>query len=135
LGSGQSSGTNQDAPDSNSIRHIHGQPEIEPTEGGQYAQRNIATACGNVTDATITGLQGWADGGESSKVRQIDDEWIAGRVEWNEPWFEVATRLCRVDDGISRRLDKPRLKALGNAVVPQVAEFIGHCIMQFENQP
>ena len=41
---------------------------------------------------------------------------------WDTPWLEVATRLCRVDDGVPRRMDRnPRLKALGNAIVPQVA--------------
>jgi DNA (cytosine-5)-methyltransferase 1 len=38
---------------------------------------------------------------------------------WDTPWPEVAARLCRVDDGVSRRVD--RLKALGNAIVAQVA--------------
>lgn len=47
------------------------------------------------------------------------------RPDWSKHWFEVATRLCRVDDGIPRRLDRnSRLKALGNAIVPQVAEQI-----------
>lgn len=41
---------------------------------------------------------------------------------WRENWIEVATRLCRVDDGVRNRVD--RLKALGNAIVPQVAEEI-----------
>ena len=45
--------------------------------------------------------------------------------DWSANWIEVATRLCRVDDGLPRRLDRnPRLKALGNAIVPQVAEEI-----------
>jgi DNA (cytosine-5)-methyltransferase 1 len=49
----------------------------------------------------------------------------SGRTQWDTHWFEVATHLCRVDDGIPRRLDRnPRLKALGNAIVPQVAEEI-----------
>lgn len=38
---------------------------------------------------------------------------------WNQNWLEVATRFCRVDDGVSDRVH--RLKALGNAIVPQVA--------------
>ena len=38
----------------------------------------------------------------------------------------------RRDDGVSRGLDRPRLKALGNAVVPQVVEIIGRAIMQAE---
>lgn len=46
---------------------------------------------------------------------------IGGRG-WQEPWFEVAIRLCRVDDGVPRKLDRAnRLKALGNAIVPQIA--------------
>jgi DNA (cytosine-5)-methyltransferase 1 len=38
------------------------------------------------------------------------------------PWL-VEPRICRVADGIPDRLD--RLRALGNAVVPPVAEWIG----------
>jgi len=41
------------------------------------------------------------------------------RDAWQENWLEVATRFCRVDDGISDRIH--RLKALGNAIVPQIA--------------
>jgi hypothetical protein len=34
-----------------------------------------------------------------------------------------------VVDGVSRGLDGARIKALGNAVVPQVVEIIGRAIM------
>ncbi len=50
---------------------------------------------------------------------------------WDENWTKVATRLCRVDDGVPRRLDRnPRLKALGNAIVPQVAAEIMRAIKE-----
>jgi DNA (cytosine-5)-methyltransferase 1 len=54
---------------------------------------------------------------------------------WTKNWLEVATSLCRVDDGVSRQMDRVnRLKALGNAVVPQIAEIIGRAIMEVENR-
>jgi DNA (cytosine-5)-methyltransferase 1 len=48
----------------------------------------------------------------SSRERFTNNNW-----EWD--WLEVATRLCRVDDGVPDRIH--RLKSLGNAIVPQIA--------------
>lgn len=39
-------------------------------------------------------------------------------------WYEAATSLCGIHDGVPRRVDRHRVKrleALGNAIVPQVA--------------
>jgi len=55
-----------------------------------------------------------------------EDSGVGG---WERDWFAVASELCRVDDGIPARMDRnPRLKALGNAIVPQVAEEIMRAI-------
>jgi hypothetical protein len=37
-------------------------------------------------------------------------------------------RVCRMDDGISHWVD--RIGSIGNSVVPQVAEWIGRCIIK-----
>jgi len=54
---------------------------------------------------------------------------------WDIPWIEVATRFCRVDDGLpawihARRV--ARLKALGNSVVPQIPFIICQKIAEIE---
>ena len=44
-----------------------------------------------------------------------------------DSWWEVEPNVGRVANGVSSRLD--RLKGLGNAVVPQVAEYVGRLIV------
>lgn len=46
-------------------------------------------------------------------------------------WWETEPDVGRVVDGISNRVD--RLRGLGNAVVPQVAEYIGRLVMAAHN--
>lgn len=47
----------------------------------------------------------------------------AGKAQW-----EVEPSICRVVDGLPNRVD--RVKALGNAVVPQIPEAIGYAIAE-----
>ena len=47
-------------------------------------------------------------------------------------WWQAEPSVGRVADGVPARVD--RLRGLGNAVVPQVAEFIGNAIVEHERR-
>ncbi len=49
-------------------------------------------------------------------------------------WDEPEAGLLGVDDGVPERVDRRRVKACGNAVVPQVAEFIANRIVAFDRE-
>lgn len=61
---------------------------------------------------------------------------ILGGAERQRPclcsWWRTEPKLDRVANGIPRRIYEPRLKVLGNAVVPHVAKWIGQRILEAE---
>lgn len=63
----------------------------------------------------------------------------AGRdITKHNDWWDSEPGVCRVYDGLPQQLDKNRLRALGNAIVPQVALNIFRTIEAYEsaiNQP
>jgi DNA (cytosine-5)-methyltransferase 1 len=62
--------------------------------------------------------------GQARKIWEYNGTGQARYDGWQ--WWEVEPDVGRVADGIPHRVD--RLRGLGNAVVPQVAEYIGRLI-------
>ena len=62
----------------------------------------------------------------------------ASRLSWSgislPDWSGYPSRICRMDDGISHKLDKSRLQALGNAVVPRCVFPIFDAIRRIEQE-
>jgi DNA (cytosine-5)-methyltransferase 1 len=56
----------------------------------------------------------------------------AGSLSGARGWGLPAPDICRTTDGLSPKLDRLKVAALGNAVVPQVAELIGRRLMELE---
>ena len=69
---------------------------------------------------------------EQCKPKTKSLSWISSSSKRNyADWWKTEPNVGRVVDGFSNRVD--RLRGLGNAVVPQVAEYIGHLVMAAHN--
>ena len=56
-------------------------------------------------------------------------------LQQEENWWQTQSELCGVPHGVSIELDKDRvgrIKGLGNAIVPQIAWFIGNAIISVD---
>ena len=99
---------------------------------------------GAISEPSLDG--GARTGGSDTQLADADgagpqgrDErfWRPGeRAAWSsgEPYtgdWSVEPRVGRVAHGVPKRVD--RLRALGNAVVPAVAELIGHRLMELDS--
>lgn len=101
----------------------------------------------------VADSSGWRSPQETKPTRQGRRTLIDTRVtrfpvpvecdqeSWEPPRLVYQPRLCGSVDGLSVRMDRlarrsrrDRIKALGNAVVPQVAYVIGRAIMRMDQQ-
>ena len=104
---------------------------MELSRGKQ--KRRDGTRNGGQGDAPDPTTQGLSESQEGKFRESLFD---VERDDWQIPWLEVAARFCRVDDGLPSWVHSDRtkrLKALGNAIVPQVAYEIIKGIYRIEN--
>ena len=82
-------------------------------------------------DSKRNGLNG--SQGIVEQTRSIGGH-LGRREETNvsREWWQVEPDVGRVAHGVPSRVD--RLKGLGNAVVPQVAELVGRMVIDYDNQ-
>ena len=120
--------------DAESGERLSGHTNESVISGGETRKECCRSGSESLPNSTHERLQGSLEA-IRKEGQEPNDELLHGcGGEWTEPWFEVATRLCRVDDGLPRQMDRvKRLKALGNAVVPQIVEIIGRAIMEIES--
>jgi len=65
-----------------------------------------------------------------SEGNGAEQDWSQDRLT-DPSWWQLEPNVGRVANGVPARVD--RIKALGNAIVPQIAQVIGQAIMEYEN--
>lgn len=110
-------------------------------EDGQQKQPAAPRGCEALADADEGRRQGErlkTETGLEGKSRREPDRRHSARPELAraqgspaECWTPQPP-VCPVVNGVSSRLAKQQIEALGNAVVPQCAEVVGHVILELE---
>jgi len=107
---------------------IRGEVEGRSTSSGE-----------DVSDTDIEGLERRIPGRQNQE--REGELGHAGRsssthLQQRENWWQTESEFCGVPHGVSYGLDKGRvgrIKGLGNAIVPQIAWFIGNAIVSAQN--
>ncbi len=102
------------------------QSEISRQEDGEACTKRATTGSKNVADAYgERGCGGDSEWKNAAYVRESPTRAESG-------YWDVEPTVGRVADGIPSRVD--RLRGLGNAVVPQVAQFIGQQLLKHQSR-
>ena len=147
-------GNGADVADTDRSRFVHRSFEIEPAEGGEYAQRQSFQRGENVADPDLARLQRRECGSvpERTGERAFGARGASGSIA-DDPdrirrcrdarrrqfaqladgrWWAVEPDVGRVAHGVSNRVH--RIKALGNAVVPMQFYPIFKAIWEVEHE-
>ena len=117
-----------------SVKHHRGEvgSEVGCSDG-------ISRETKDVSDTNIKGSQGRLSGRENQEWQsQLGYSGCSSsaHIQQRENWWQTQSELCGVPYGVSYGLDKGRvgrIKGLGNAIVPQIAWFIGNAIVSAQN--
>jgi DNA (cytosine-5)-methyltransferase 1 len=102
--------------------------EQERTEGQR--QLKGANILSNATHSNSKRLQRELSEGHSQRRQKTRPAGLRYRTK-RPDWWKVESSMGRVAHGVPRRVD--RIRGLGNAVVPQVAEYIGNMIIAVDD--
>lgn len=113
--------------DRDAVRNQQQRQQRRATVDGQGLARNNGGA--RVARDADGNRQQAPDRGAASRLEIIDP-----RVDTSDAWSfgPPVPPIRRMDDGVPARLDAPRLRGLGNAIVPQIPELLGRIIMEIE---
>ncbi len=103
------------------------------TEGKTRSQRCSSKFLNDAPDSEGRLIRGIRNKGQTERPQNSDELFGDSHgLSWEKNWPEIATQFCRMDDGVPDRIH--RLKALGNAIVPQIAHEILKNIAWIENE-
>ena len=126
--------SNPHASDTDNIGGVRGDTN-KATQGGKVGPQEYQGNACDARDASCVRLERESRRGTG---QEFEDGFMGNKQgDWDIPWLEVATRFCRVDDGLPAwvyRHRVKRLKALGNAIVPAVAFEILRGIAEIESK-
>jgi DNA (cytosine-5)-methyltransferase 1 len=106
--------------------HQHSSGTVEER---QTVQEPFDRSSSNVADTDSKQLGQRRQSQHARQARQIWEHNGTGQTRYDRrQWWEVEPDVGRVANGVPSRVD--RLRGLGNAVVPQVAEYVGRLILQ-----
>ncbi len=115
------------------VADAHSQRKLQP-EGRKQDERGwISNGCEDMADADGAGLSERRQAGKSEGQGQAIWQMAFAQSErCGRAWWTSEPDVGRVANGVPSRVD--RLRALGNAVVPQIPELIGHAILAAEGR-